>query len=288
MSTDSMPPGSSFSELTLCDSSVSKLPDDLVVTGDLDMTDSLVTQLPKNLRVDGWLRLRQSQVSHLPDNLQVYGLNIAGSSVQTIGQNIKVSELVLDDPLSLTHPISSNFCRLDRWTNKTASLVNLNTQHLFLSCQSFVSLENLKCDSVLLKSSLKKTTVSIQNSVVNQFEVSINKRGTVLDLELGQSVSLNRLELHYIRKSSFLSESCSDPGLLRLYVRGARIHELDASNHLSCRVSLQELCMFGNLRALNNDSLALPENGIVYGDVYISRLIQVPASFSCVGTIHRD
>ena len=58
--------------LDLMDSKIIKLPDNLIIDGDLELYNcKKLIGLPKNLKIKGYLELEHSSINLLPDDLQV-------------------------------------------------------------------------------------------------------------------------------------------------------------------------------------------------------------------------
>ena len=75
----------------LRDTSITTLPDNLSVGGDLNLRDTGITARPDNLKVGGSLYLRGTGISALPDNLSVGGhLYLDGTGITTLPANLSV------------------------------------------------------------------------------------------------------------------------------------------------------------------------------------------------------
>ena len=80
--------------LSLSNTPITSLPDNLKVSGDLWLTDTPITSLPDNLTVGGNLYLGGAPITSLPDNLTVGGtLNLNGT--QYLDKNNLPSSLVV-------------------------------------------------------------------------------------------------------------------------------------------------------------------------------------------------
>jgi len=90
--------------LFLSDSNITKLPNDLYVTGILNLYDcKRLTKLPDKLYVGATLSLENTNISEIPDNLYVVGnLLLIGTSIEEIPNNLYVgrSLVIYKTPLA--------------------------------------------------------------------------------------------------------------------------------------------------------------------------------------------
>ena len=87
--------------LDLFGSKITKLPDNLVVSGSVDLRYTNITELPENLVVSGCLDLYLTKITKLPDSLVVGGcLDLEGSNIVALSDNLVVGgKLYLYDTL---------------------------------------------------------------------------------------------------------------------------------------------------------------------------------------------
>lgn len=79
-------------DLNLCETKITKLPDNLEVGGYLDILGTQITEIPDNLKVGGDLYLGGTLITDLPDNFKVGGnLYLYGTEITNLPDNLEVT-----------------------------------------------------------------------------------------------------------------------------------------------------------------------------------------------------
>ena len=79
--------------LYLQGTSITSLPDNLVVSSYLDLCGAAIISLPNNLVVGGWLDLQETAITSLPDNLVVGGwLCLSRTAITSLPDNLVVGD----------------------------------------------------------------------------------------------------------------------------------------------------------------------------------------------------
>lgn len=288
---EALPPDTVFWTLDFKKTLVKRLPRNLVVSGDLLLQHSLIEELPVGLKAHA-LDLAGSNIKHIPDNSEFTYLYLAGSNVQSIGSNIAVcNNLRLSHPVIASSPVICEFLELAPTCPCTYDLANFQIRQA-VNIEPFdTKITGLKAENIYIScADVKESKLSITNSVFAQIKWSssyIWSDCLTSELVLSDTVEVKTLAIQgrgtikELRLS--LDRAQIDRGLITiegeaLVLRCDTFVVMGASLDLDCDFTIK----------CRKNSVKLPANGVVYGNLTIPDHLQLPPSFLCLGRITRS
>lgn len=284
---DRMPKGAVFKSLYLSRTSVTRLPDDLVVMEDMHLNETSIRELPPNLIVGGTLHLKNSRITHIPDNLSAGKLVLQNSGVKTLGRDLKVGILVIDRALTNTEIQCSTLAIMNAM-DTVFDLSNFKMETLDITeGKNSIQVLNVKAHALLYRGqqafyhggsnefvSKKPISFCLNDSVFHSMDMFLTDNSRT-QIHLGSGVTGSLLEVQVARQA-----------YLQLSIDRAHIDDLILKSNQKVLVQIQipELILFGNLNIQQTVNVNLPASGIVYGDVTASSESLTPG-FQCVGNL---
>lgn len=283
-SLDELPSGMVFDELDLKGQAISKLPRNLVVSGDLWLSNTaLIKEIPTGTVVGGRLLLHDCQVETLPKGLSCLGLHLKNSKVTHIPDNSSIKELHLEGSIvtSIGKNVSINNCHDDQGRNFTSTVTCKN--YVLSSVQEHARVRNIKAERATLRlaSTNKSSLASITVEDVEITRLTYGPQAAKLILNVLKNVKCKSLENNNPFDASIQYSF--------LNIDGAEIENVLLMDHSKAITEVLNLKLQGNFHFGYNkargSNFKLPEYGLVFGNVLVPEGAEVPPTFCCMGNI---
>lgn len=279
----------------------------------LDLSNTSITRLPSNLTVEGELRLSNCPLKMLPDQLVVHDLNLQGSNVTclptglrglasqskgssiklygskivSVGEHLHFDHLFIDSTEMFKNKFSCSTCfvipkvivEAQPSVTNTLDLRNIEMKNFYLNvdeCSYLIT--NASAVSCQLSGAQYRSpcAYTISHSSFDTLKIGVENGSS---LTFTESVDARLLEV-FATSNSKLN--------FKLHLQAPHIRDVLMMGNLS-QCLMEEFVLHGSLSILTSVSgLELPETGIVYGDIDISGDLKLPETFCCLGNVIYD
>lgn len=279
---EAMPDGVSFYNLNLNKSSVTRLPQNLVVTSELILKNSSVKELSSGLQVHT-LSLEGSDVTRIPDNCKFKNLYLAYSKVKSVGSNLVVhNNLSLSRSVSLVAPVCCAYLDLKAKQGvHTFDLSDIQVLHDVDIAPFNATVSNLKAERLFIDYSQTKTCcLELKKSSIGSVDLSspyIWSRCTSAKLIINDTVSIEELTIR------------GSDGIKNMVVSIDQAHITNGSitnDGQDLTIVCDPFVVFGDF-TLKGSNIRLSPNGVIYGNLTVPESFQLPPSFNCLGQVIR-
>lgn len=281
---------------------------------DLDLSDTSITRLPANLNVEGQLVLNNCPLDVLPDDLVVHDLNLQGSNVRSlstglraqasatkargsslrlygskvvsIGEGLQFDNLFIDSTEMFNNKISCGACYVipkviiggKPSDLSTLDFHNIEMTALYLSAQDFsYHITNARALSCLISAESDRSpcAYTISHSSFDEIKLKVNNGSS---LTFTKTVEAQKLRIDSTEASNLK---------FRLFFQDPRIQSVILLGDLS-QCPIEDFVLHGSVYIAQSVQVALPGHSIVYGNMKILNGLELPETFCCLGMISRS